>query len=291
MPRLSLNRRTRTAIASAIAALPLAVAAQATAHADTLVLVQGYLGSANSYRATGIAQTLVARGFQDAGHLALAPDGRFRAQPITAAGKQRFYTVELPTEAPVALQARVLGDALVEVASRHSGEPLHVVGHSAGGVVARFAAVTDQRVKPATLLTIASPHLGTATAEVGSMIGNSPLSWVAPFFGASTINRSQALYQDLWRERPGTALGWLNRQPHPDMRYISVLRTNGGAPLAGDSVVDGVSQDMNAVPALARRSEVYVTAGGHGLNPGDGILIADLIGRAAQQTAAATPAR
>lgn len=250
------------------------------AAADTLVLVQGYLGSAHSFRASGVAGALVGRGWQDAGHLVVGPDGRFHAAPATSPtpAARRFYTIELPTEAPIALQARILGDGLASLAARHGTEPLDVVGHSAGGIVARFAAVTDRRFTLRTLLTIASPHLGTEAAEVGSFIGNSPLAWITPFFGAGTINRSQALYQDLWRERPGTALGWLNRQPHPRLRYVSVIRSaDPRLPHAGDDVVAGWSQDMNGVPALRGSSEIVVTPGGHGLQPEDGPLIADLL--------------
>jgi len=257
-----------------------------SAAADTLVLVQGYLGSAHSFRATGVAATLAQRGWQDAGHLVIGPDGRFRSPPVPVSAN-RFYTVELPTEAPVPLQARLLGDSIATLAARHKGEPLHVAGHSAGGVVARFALVADRRLPIKTLITIASPHMGTETAEVGSAIGNSPLSWITPFFGAGTINRSQALYQDLWRERPGTALGWLNRQQHPSIRYVSIIRSRDlRAPLAGDSIVEGWSQDMNAVPALRGRSETIVTPGDHDLQPADGTLIASILSPAPRTASA-----
>ncbi|MCB1521700.1 MAG: alpha/beta fold hydrolase [Hyphomicrobiaceae bacterium] len=284
-------------LAVAACVLPALAMAGATARADVLVLVQGYLGSAHSFRASGVADALSRRGWRDGGHLLIAADGRFHAaspprfagMPPQEAHANSFYTVELPTEAPVAYQARVLADALLDAGARHKGAPLHVVGHSAGGVVARFTAVVDRRVSIATLVTIASPHLGTAAAEVGSMVGQSPLGWIAPFFGASTVNRSQGLYQDLWRERPGTALGWLNRQQHPSLRYVSVIRaTDPGQPLAGDSVVAGISQDMNAVPALVGRSERIVTTGEHGLLPADGLLIADILG-AARTAAMARP--
>lgn len=256
----------------------LLASAATTASADTLVLVQGYLGSAGSWRASGIAPMLHARGWQDAGHLLIAPDGR--VQPVVAApaSRDRLYTLDLPTEAPIPVQAAFLAQNLMHVAARHPEEKLIVAAHSAGGVVARFAAVADPRVRIDTLVTIASPHLGTATAELGSFIGNSPLAWFAPFFGAGTINRSQVLYRDLWRERPDTLLGWLNRQPHPKARYVSVIRSvDPRGPLAGDSVVAGWSQDMNAAPALTGRSERFVSPGDHGLRTSDGLLIADIL--------------
>lgn len=280
--RFSLIARARgLACAAAVAAISLPGAA----NADTLVLVQGYLGTAGSWRASGIVPILHQRGWTDAGHLYVGPNGRLVSTVAAPQSTNRLYTLDLPTEAPIAVQAQVLSANVAEIASRHPGEKIAVAAHSAGGVVARYEMVTNPKTQIGTLVTIASPHLGTSTAEVGSMIGNSPLSWVAPFFGASTINRSQVLYRDLWRDGPYTMLGWLNRQPHPKARYVSVIRSaDVRAPYAGDSVVAGWSQDMNVVPALAGRAERFVSPGDHGLRTDDGLLIADLLAapRAAQ---------
>lgn len=250
----------------------------ATASADTLVLVQGYLGNAGSWRYSGIVPVLHARGWTDAGHLYFGPDGRPHSTLQKVATQNRLYTIDLPTEAPIPVQANFLAANIAYVAAEHPGERTIVVAHSAGGVVARYAAVVDRRIKIDTLVTIASPHLGTALAETGSAIAESPLGWVAPFFGASTLNRSQVLYRDLWRERPNSLLGWLNRQPHPVARYVSVVRAvDPRGPLAGDSIVSGWSQDMNAVPALAGKSERIVSPGDHGLRTNDALLIADIL--------------
>lgn len=275
--RALLVGKTRAA-AYAAAAAAVAIALPCAATADTLVLVQGYLGSAGSWRVSGIVPILHQRGWADAGHIFVAPDGRLNSTLPPPNSVNRLYTFDLPTEAPVALQAQVLSANIAEVARRHPGEKIAVAAHSAGGVVARFEMVTNPKTRIDTLVTIASPHLGTSAAEVGSMIGNSPLSWVAPFFGASTVNRSQVLYRDLWREGPHTMLGWLNRQPHPKARYVAVIRTaDVRAPYAGDSVVAGWSQDMNVVPALTGRAERFVSPGDHGLRTDDGLLIADLL--------------
>lgn len=282
-------RSSMRALAASAAAAAALLAPATGAKADTLVLVQGYLGSAGSWRVSGIAPLLHQRGWVDAGHLHTAPDWRIRSTVPTPNSTNRLYTVDLPTEAPIAFQAQVLSANLAEVARLHPSERIAIAAHSAGGIVARFALVTNPGLKVDTLVTIASPHMGTATAEAGSMIGHSPLSWFAPFFGANTINRSQVLYRDLWRERPDTLLGWLNRQPHPSLRYVSVVRSNDvRIPLAGDSVVSGWSQDMNAVPALAGRAERLVSPGEHGLRTDDGLLIADLL---AIRQASAAPAR
>lgn len=275
------------AAGAVVAAAAATLAMPSAATADTLVLVQGYLGSAGSWRMSGIVPLLHQRGWVDAGHVFVGPDGRLVSTLPTPKSENRLYTLDLPTEAPIALQAQVLSANIAEVARRHGGEKISVAAHSAGGVVARFEMVTNPRTQIGTLVTIASPHMGTSAAEVGSMIGNSPLSWIAPFFGAGTINRSQVLYRDLWRDGPYTMLGWLNRQPHPKARYVSVIRTaDVRAPYAGDSVVAGWSQDMNVVPALAGRAERFVSPGDHGLRTDDGLLIAGLLSAKPTQVAA-----
>lgn len=288
---VSLACATRRAAIGTFAALTAAAAllAGTPARADTLLLVQGYLGDAGSWRLSGIAPLLHARGWADSGHLHLAPDGRIVSTLPPVAATNRLYTLDLPTEAPIALQAQVLSANVAEAARRHPGEKIAVAAHSAGGVVARFEMVTNPNTQVATLITIASPHLGTAAAETGSAIANSPLSWAAPFFGLNTVNRSRILYRDLWRDGPFTMLGWLNRQPHPKARYVSVIRTRDiTAPYAGDSLVRGWSQDMNVVPALAGRAERFVSPGNHGLRTDDGLLIADILAAPGRQVATAS---
>jgi hypothetical protein len=124
------------------------------------------------------------------------------------------------------------------------------------------------------LVTFASPHLGTGSAEVGSMLGQSPLSWVAPFVGAHALNRSQGLYLDLARERPGTFLFWLNRQEHPQARYVAVVRHDDSLlGLGGDLLVADWSQNMNNVYALRGRVRTVRVSRGHGLDHTDGPLL------------------
>jgi len=246
------------------------------AMADSLVLVQGYLGDAGSWRLSGISAVLNASGWRDGGHLRLGPAGVFR-QGYGALAKRRFYTIDLPTEAPVQVQSGMLGRYLDYVAARHKGEKIFIAGHSAGGVVARYHLVRAgaKRVKGeniAALITIASPHLGTDAAETGLAVGQSPLSMFTPLFGGSTINRSQQLYSELVRERPGTMLGWLNRQPHPALKYVSIVRRGGL-----NDLVPQWSQDMNRVMALRGRSKLLITPPGHGLRADDGRLITGIL--------------
>ena len=245
--------------------------------AETLVLVQGYLGSDRSWRESGVTTTLHNSGWRDAGHLTFGPNG-VRLLAGRTSGNYRFYTINLVTEAPLIVQADSLARYIGYIAKRHPKEPIKLIGHSAGGVVARLCIVRHQSLPIETLITIASPHLGTETAEYGSLIGNSPLGWVTPFMGAGTINRSQYLYKDLARERPGNLLGWLNRQSHPVANYVSVVRVkNGRRPDLGDSVSQGWSQDMNSVPALRGHAKTVFSSGDHKLRFDDGPLLVNLL--------------
>lgn len=261
------------ALGVALSLLPSAVSA------ETVVLVQGYLGSAGSWRNSGIGAILNGAGWSDAGHLTMHPGGV--AEVLSGAGgNRRFITVDLLTEAPTVVQADTLAAYVAHIRQRSPGERIILVGHSAGGVVARLFMVRQPQAGIAGLVTIASPHLGSSWAELGNFIGSTPAAWMAPFFGLGTLNRSQALYHDLSREHPNNLLGWLNRQPHPPASYVAVVRVNNPTrPVEGDSMVVGPAQDLNAVPALAGRAETIFSAGEHGLRPDDGLLLSSILGR------------
>jgi hypothetical protein len=128
------------------------------------------------------------------------------------------------------------------------------------------------------LITLASPHLGTASAELGSLATNSPIGVAAPLMGLDTINRSEHLYDDLMRERYGSLLHWLNRQPHPDIQWISLVRS-GSYTGSGSFIVPGYSQDLRNVVALRGKALSYTVPGDHELNIIDGGLIADIVSR------------
>ncbi|GAB6043655.1 alpha/beta hydrolase [Endothiovibrio diazotrophicus] len=246
------------------------------ASADTLVMVQGYLGDGHDWRASGVARPLLDAGWADGGQLLLTP-GAVRSDLPQPSAAKRFYTVVLPSEAPMMAQLGFLERYMDFVEARHGSERLFLVGHSAGGVLARLYMVRHPKAGVDGLITIASPNLGSELAELGNDVGNSPLGWVTPLMGLSTINRSQGLYYDLGRPRPGSLLHWLNAQPHPKARYVAVIREAGFPFGPGDEVVPAWSQDLNQVPALRGHAMVIPTAGGHGMRIEDGALIADLL--------------
>lgn len=247
------------------------------ASAEAMVLVQGYLGGDDTWRRSGAATAIVRAGWQDGGHLI---DRSQRVQhngPRSKAAKV-FYTLALPTEAPLLLQVAYLERYISYLLARHEGESIYLVGHSAGGVLARLYMVQHPEVRISALITIASPHLGTGAAEMGLLAGQSPLGWIAPFMGAQSLNRSQGLYHDLSREQQGNLLFWLNRQPHPKSRYLAVVRDSG--PLGmGDLLVPEWSQNMNNVAALRGAAMAIPVSGEHPLNAADGVLLMDLLRR------------
>lgn len=251
------------------------------ARADVLVLVHGYLGGAWSWDESGVTAVLQQNDWQRAGVYAAGPAG---VQLIPAAGMQagdKFYAVDLPSEAPVLVQVYQFQLILDAVRQSHPGEDMILVGHSAGGVVARTALVRGGAGQVKALITIASPHLGTARAEQALDATDIPFpfSMVTDFFGGDTYYtalRSRSLYVDLVRPRPGTLLYWLNGQPHPDIAYISVVRGETSAGW-GDYIVPGYSQDMNNIPQLNGKSSVVTIPLNHGLAMVDGSLLVDLL--------------
>ncbi len=246
--------------------------------AEALVFVQGYLSDADQWRKSGVTQAVKSAGWVDGGHLRLTGNGIESSRP-PARGQKRFYTLSLPTEAPVAVQARVLAGYLKALSLRDARESLYLVGHSAGAVVARFVAVKHPELSPTALISIAAPHLGTDLAEFADALSNTPIGWLTPFLGDGALSRSRGLYRDLGRERPGNLLFWLNRQPHPDILYFSIVRADRDRRLVMDSVVPAYSQDMNHVAALRGRCVRLESVGTHDLNAGDGILLLRILAR------------
>ena len=240
--------------------------------ADNLVLIQGYLGDGSGWRTSGVAHQLVTAGWVDAGHLSQSPAGvqLQSVAPTPKVNAKRFFTLSLPTEAPFFVQENILQSYLKAIQREQPDEDIILVGHSAGGVLARLMMVRHSDFSIRLLVTIATPNRGTGLAETAVKAGKSPLAWVATMFGANTLNRSQALYHELVRERPGSMLFWLNRQPHPTARYVSVIHDE-------DDVVAPQSQDLRQVVALQHRAQSWVLPVEHSLTPQDGRVIVQIV--------------
>ena len=252
-----------------------------TARADVLVLVHGYLGSAYSWDESGVTAVLQQHDWQRAGVYTAGPAGIQLSPAPGIQTKRKFYAVDLPSEAPVLVQVYLLHEILDSVSKAHKNEPIFLVGHSAGGVIARTALVRGDVGNVKALITIASPHLGTSRAEQALDATDIPfpLSVITDFIGGDTYNtarRSRSLYVDLVRPQPGTLLYWLNGQPHPDIEYFSIVRGVDRAG-QGDYIVPAYSQDMNNVPAMRGRSSLITVPVNHGLDAVDGSVIVNLL--------------
>ena len=251
-----------------------AILASGLARADIVVQIHGYLGSANSWENSGINSELRKNGWHKAGNVFMTPYGAMMTQFPENAQEKPIYSVELPSKAPIRVQANILEHMVQDLQKRHPDENITLVGHSAGGIVARLKLVQFGAGNVNRLITIASPHLGTglATYALKDTSDLLPIDFIKDILGGSvydTAKSSKGLLVDLQPIRPGSFLDWLNHQSHPDIEYISIIR--GQDPYrSGDRIVPGFSQDMNQVAALYGRSKVYYVPTSHYLSPVDG---------------------
>ena len=267
----------------------LSIGAIKPASADVLVLIHGYLGSAQSWAESGVLDRLYRRGYRAAGIYGFSPSGVMFQQLTKALLEKPIYSVNLPSQAPVVIQADWLAAYLHNLRARHPGQAIQLAAHSAGGVVARMMLVRHGRLGVDQLITIAAPHLGTGRAiqaldatNNGGMFGFVK-SWLTRRTTGdalyATLRHSRGVLIDLVPPAPGNLLFWLNRQPHPDIAYTSIMRI-GSFAMPGDQVVPPLSQDLNRVPALAGKATTYSMAQGHLLTPLDGELIGNLLAMA-----------
>lgn len=245
-------------------------------NADLLVLVHGYLGSGRSWESSGVNAALAADEWQRVGFISqMGMEKAVKKNPLG-----RFYVAELPSMAPLVIQSDLLKHQIDQVTSAYPDEPLILVGHSAGGVVARMLLVRHGLSNVRALITIASPHLGTSRAieALEATDDSLPFRLVKRALAGEiydVVRGSRSVLLDLTPAWPGNLLHWLNQQPHPDIDYISVLRTGPGG--RGDELVPAFSQDMNNVPSLTGRSKARVMLGSHQLQPADGTLLTEIL--------------
>ena len=245
--------------------------AAGSASADITILVHGFDARGGNWRYAGVTRALQRDfGWHDGGHFSyinraiVGPDRR-------PEGDNLFYTVDLPSHAPIPVQVDYLQAIVQSVRHFAPEEILNLVGHSAGGVAARALMVQHPEDHISRLVTIASPHLGTKVARLGALAAGTPLSSIANFFGQHQLSHSQALLSELSPQRYGNFLGWLNHQPHPPAVYISLIR------VGNDNLIPEGSQDMRNVAALRGIAIAYPSPGSHSLQPSDGDILGQLL--------------
>ena len=235
---------------------------------DMLVLVHGYAAHAGTWEYSGINQILRSNGWKDA------------TDPYVA--DKVFYTATLPAQAPLTYQANLLLAQLQRLRAYHPNKELTLVGHSAGGVVARLALLNGNPTRVARLVTIAAPNLGTPRASQGlHVVKDKPFFCPGPGWrylksnlGGDAYNYLEdsegALYQ-LLPPQFNSLIGRINLLPHPGVSYHSVIRRYG------DVLVPAFSQDLNNVPALRGKSRTWLTDTGHFLGPYDGQVLLQIM--------------
>jgi triacylglycerol lipase len=261
-----------------------ALLASSPAYSDVVLLIHGYLSNSSVWMQSGVVQTLESDGWKLAGMYSAYPNGQvyLHSNNLTVDENRRIMIVDLPSEAPLLLQSDLIANVVNTITVQYPDQSIILVGHSAGGLAARAALVRHDLKNVDRLVSIASPHMGTDMAEKALDISRftGPATMLPGMFGgdiARTTQRSQQLYSDLARPRPGNLLDWLNAQTHPDINWDSIIHT-GVNSNGHDSVVAAYSQDMNYVYSLQGRSTVRPIRAEHGLNPTDAIILKEILG-------------
>lgn len=249
------------------------VVAWTPACADVMLLVHGFTGHAAFWEQSGINDELHQMGWVRAGMFVASPAGPQLLTKDYGDEQKLVYIATLPSESSISVQAYLLTNMIDTIQHLHNEKNLILVGHSAGGIVARMALVRRQFGNIKALVTIASPHMGAALAgrALGVSANHGPFNMVKRFVGGSDyqlLERSRSLLVDLQIPQPGNMLFWLNNQPHPDIHYVSIIRQQSNGQW-GDDYVSGFSQNMNNVAALNEMSTVYTTPATHFLTRQD----------------------
>ena len=260
--------------------------AVSSVQAEVLVLVHGWSADAGTWLHSGVMGVLESHGWVNAGVIVPAPGGAVHLPAPVPPTQRMVYLAQLTAEAPLLLQSVQLLEELRIVRGRHPEDVITLVGHSAGGLVARLTLVRSDAPAVDRLITIGSPHLGTTRAIDGLDIVNSKpffcpgpgVDFLKTVVGGDDYDYLKYSYPalvDMQPAGPGSLIDWLNHQPHPAIEYHAVIHSPPG--YAGDEIVPAFSQDLNQVPSLRGRATVHIAPAGHALNPGDGVLVAAIL--------------
>ncbi len=270
---------------TALVLFPLMLLLSEVSHAEVVVLLHGLLNNSSSWERSGAVDALQQMGWERAGRAQVGgPTGVLISRPPEKSrGNRVLYLADIPTLIPLEQQSELLEQIVIRLASNHPEEPIYLVGHSAGGVVSRMAVVRNKVPQIRALITIATPHLGSPYANLAHDLATLPYPFrLVPRLMAhekyKVLRKSRPMIKGLTLARPGTLLHWLNRQPHPEIDYFSVIRRQPPS-RAREALVPFWSQNMNNVAALEGRSTVLPVLAPHRITMGDGYLLGSLLNR------------
>lgn len=214
--------------------LSLIVFLTASTLASTVVLVGG-ITSTNSWLDNGVAQKLSIN--------------------------NTVKIPNIPFTAPLEVQSAFLNLELNKI----DGDII-LVGHSAGGVVARNTLVRSGNNNIKQLITIASPNFGSIMAGYSTFINDIPFSGFITKVVATESYYAQLPISQL--RKNSSFLNSLNSMSHPNICYTSIIKTGGSI---NNSFADVYSQDLRFIPNI--KSSVLFTNTGHALDLSDSIGI------------------
>ncbi|MGV6808781.1 MAG: lipase family alpha/beta hydrolase [bacterium] len=249
--------------------------------AKTVVFIHGLLSHSMSWQQSGITTVLqqAPHSWANGGHYIWTPYG-IRQTPTThtiPATVNAYYAVNLPDKSAIIRQSQVLEMYLRAIYAQRQ-QPLILVAHSAGGLVARYWLVSNQyrrnALPVAGLMTIATPHLGTPLAKY-ARLGNRLMSPMTPKI-MKRYRYLSPILRDVRPEKNNPLLAWLNHQPHPNIAYAAIIRQNQLSAILQsmgqtmDKLIPPYRQDMNHVYALRGQAVSLRRNRGHGLTKADG---------------------
>lgn len=251
------------------------------ARADVLLLIHGYQGTVFSWENSAVSSVLHQFGWKRGVVLIASPVG---LQPVPLQwqnAENKTVNLQLNSEMPLIIQSNIVTAAIRWVNDRYPSENIVIAGHSLGGVVARMALVRGGAPNVKALITIASPHQGTALAYRGldEIDDPFPISMMKEYLGGEVydmLERSRGLLHDIVPAIPGRLLHWLNTRQHPPISYFSVVRSSVNGAL-GDPIVSGYSQDMANVPAIGKQSTRLIQGFTHFLSILDGYALINIL--------------
>ncbi|MFW6362299.1 MAG: lipase family alpha/beta hydrolase [Spirochaeta sp.] len=129
--------------------------------------------------------------------------------------------------------ANLLAKDVDRVLAESGADRLHIIAHSKGGLDSRYLVTElEYHDRVATLVTISTPHRGTAIADyIADNVGEAEdvlanlVNWFARLLGDQSPNAEQAaeqLTRDYMQEFNRTVVN------HPDVRYLSYASTIDG---------------------------------------------------------------